>query len=63
MVEMEHKDAGFPIETLGPSHDTSTVIRFNNIIGWPVKNRAKLPSLQIRAGVTAPTTPSLQAHN
>ena len=35
MVEMGHKYTGFPIETLGPSHDTSTFISFNNLIGWP----------------------------
>ena len=45
MVEMGHKDTGFPIETLGPSHDTSTFISFNNLINWPDKIRAKQPSL------------------
>ena len=55
MVEMRHKDTGFPIETIGPSHDTSTCISFNNLIGWPDKNRAKLLSLPRRAGVLAPT--------
>ena len=28
MVETGHKDTGFPIETIGPSHDTSTFISF-----------------------------------
>ena len=28
MVEIGHKDTGFPIETLGPSHDTSTCKAF-----------------------------------
>ena len=28
MVDMGHKDTGFPIETLGPSPDTSTFISF-----------------------------------
>ena len=45
MVEMGHKDTGFPNETLWPSHDTSAFITFNNLIGWPDKNRAKLPPL------------------
>ena len=48
MVEMGlNKNTGFPIETLWPSHDTSTFISFNNLIGWPDKNRAKLSSLPI----------------
>ena len=55
MVEMGHKDTGFPIEALGPSHDTSTFISFNNLIGWPDKNRAKLLSLPRSAGVANPT--------
>ena len=28
MVEMGYKGTGFPIETLGPSHDTSIFISF-----------------------------------
>ena len=55
MLEMGHKDTGFPIETSGPSHDTSTFIKFNNSIGWPDKNRAKLPPLLRKAGVATPT--------
>ena len=51
MVEMGQKDTGFQIETLRPSHDASTFISFNNLIGWPDKNRDKLLSLLRRAEV------------
>ena len=61
MVEMGHKDTGFPIETLGSSHDTSTFISFNNLFSWPDENRAKFLSLPRRAGVATPTTPPLDA--
>ena len=60
MVEMGlNKDTGLPIETLGPSHHTSTFLSFNNLIAWPDTNRAKLPSLLRSAGVEveSPTTP------
>ena len=56
MVEMGHKDTGFPIETLGPSHDTSMFITFNNLIGWPDTNRAKLLSAEKGRGCN-PTIP------
>ena len=39
MVDIGHTDTGFPIETLGPSKDTSIFISFNSLVGWPDKNR------------------------
>ena len=51
MVEIGHKDTGFPIEKLGPSHDMST---FNNLIGWPDRN---IDDIEKSRGLKRPTTP------